>query len=126
MLPRFRYPDFNVTIEFVESNYLVKKTKTDCDSDATVKLATSPCIDINAVDPTWATRAAEFNILMFATGGWWEHDIQMRQASSTDDFSFKKSQNVLRTALMTVMNYLGRAEFREKKLYWRCSEVCDC
>jgi hypothetical protein len=119
----FRYPDFNVTIEFINSNYLVKQTKSDCDSDTTVKLATVPCLDIQTVDPTWATRAGEFDILMLATGGWWEHDLQMRQASSGDDSSFIKSQNAIRTALMTVMDYLGRPEFHGKRLYWRCAEV---
>lgn len=119
----FRYPDFNVTIEFINSNYLVKQTKSDCDSDTTVKQATVPCLDIQTVDPTWATRAGEFDILMLATGGWWEHDLQMRQASSGDDSSFIKSQNAIRTALMTVMDYLGRPEFHGKRLYWRCAEV---
>ena len=115
-----------MTIEFIESNYLVKQTETDCDSDATKKLANSPCIDIHAVDPTWAIRVGEFDIIMFATGGWWEHDLRMRQASSNDDLSFTNSQNVLRAALMTTMDYLGRPEFDRKKLYWRCAEVYHC
>ncbi len=101
----------------------MKQTKTDCDSDTTVKLATVPCLDIQTVDPAWATRAREFDILMFATGGWWEHDLQLRQASSGNDNSFVKTKNVIRTALMTVMNYLGRSEFQGKLLYWRCAEV---
>ena len=102
---------------------MVKETKINCDSDATVKLASTSCLDVHTVDPVWATRAAEFDIFMFATGGWWVHDLQMRQARSGDDISFTKSQNVIRTALMTTMSYLGKPEFQEKKLYWRCAEV---
>lgn len=82
-----------------------------------------PCLDIHTVDPAWSTRVDEFDILMFATGGWWEHDLLMRQASSGDDMSYTKSQNVMRTALMTAMTYLGKPEFKQKKLYWRCAEV---
>ena len=119
----FRYPDFNVTIEFIKSNYLVKQTKIDCDSDTTVKLANVPCLDIKSVDTAWANRVGEFDILMFATGGWWEHDLQMRQASLGDDISYTKSQNVIRSSLSTVMDYLGRPEFHGKQLYWRCAEV---
>jgi hypothetical protein len=113
-----------VTIEFIKSNYLVKQTKSDCDSDTTVALANVPCLDIKSVDTAWASRVGEFDILMFATGGWWEHDLQMRQASPGDDISFRKSHNVIRSSLMTVMDYLGRPEFRGKHLYWRCAEVC--
>ncbi|XP_028401916.1 protein trichome birefringence-like 6 isoform X2 [Dendronephthya gigantea] len=120
---RYRYPEFNVIIEFIKSNYLVRQARQDCDSDTTVKLAKAPCLDIMTVDPTWATRASEFDILMFATGGWWEHDLQMRQASSGEDSTYTKSQYIFHTALNTVMNHLARAEFQGKQLFWRCSEV---
>ena len=110
-------------MEFIKSNYLIKETKKHCDSDPTVELAKVPCLDINTVDPAWATRSSEFDILMLATGGWWEHDLQMRQASSGDDGTFQKSQKVIRTALRTAMHYLERPEFQSKQIYWRCAEV---
>ena len=122
----FRYPDFNVVIEFIKSNYLVKQTKTTCDSHATKKLAATPCLDINNVDPTWANRVKDFDIFVFATGGWWEHDLQMRQASSgqtNHENTYLKAHNIIRSAFKTVIDHLGKPQFNGKKLYWRCSEV---
>ena len=104
------------------SNYLVKQTYQRCDSDATTNLARKPCLDINQVDETWAIRAKEFDIVMFATGGWWEHDLQMRQASKGDP-TYRNSRKILRKALRTVMDYLASFEFKSKQLFWRCSEV---
>ena len=117
-----RYPDFKVTIEFIVSNYLVKQTRKNCDSNATLKLAKELCLDIKNVDEKWAARVNEFDIFVFATGGWWEHDLQMRQILGGDR-SYRKSRAVMRQALLTVMNYLKKPIIKKKELYWRCSEV---
>ena len=117
-----RYPDFGVTIEFIVSNYLIKQTRKNCDSNATVKVAKEPCLDIKNVDEKWAGRVSEFDIFVFATGGWWEHDLQMRQILDSDR-SYRKSRAVMTQALSTVMNYLRKPMFQKKELYWRCSEV---
>lgn len=109
-------------MEYIVSHYLVKQTKINCDSDSTVELAEEPCLDVQNVDRTWASRAKEFDILMFSTGGWWEHDLQMRQVSN-DESTYRKSRDILRQALRTVLKYLGRPKFTKKELYWRCSEV---
>ena len=81
-------------------------------------------MDIKNVDDKWATRAKFFDIFLFATGGWWEHDLQMRQAQTlVGERSFRTSRELMREAFTTVIDYLKRPEFQTKKVYWRCSEV---
>ena len=119
-----RYPDFGVTLEYVVSHWLVNETMKNCDSDPKRRLAKKACIDITNVDYKWARRAEFFDVFLFATGGWWEHDLRMRQAQTlVGKRSYRTSRNLMRQALVTVINYLNRPEFQTKKIYWRCSEV---
>ena len=119
----YRYPDFGVTIEFIKSNYLVEQTETDCDSSSTVKINDKPCLDLERVERAWLNRIKQFDIAIFATGGWWEHDLLMRQAVKGLNGSFRSSKNTFYKALRTVMDHLTRSEFEHIQLYWRCSEV---
>ncbi len=110
-------------MEYIVSHWLVDETSKNCDSDPKTRLAKRACLDVKNVAKTWAKRVKDFDIFLFATGGWWEHDMQMRQAQTHGERSYRKSRELMRQALITVMNYLGRPEFRTKELYWRCSEV---
>ena len=113
----YRYPDFGVTIEYIKSNYLVKQRKSKCDS------SDKPCLDLERVDSTWLSRIEQFDIAIFATGGWWEDDLLKRQAIKGVNASFRSSKNTFYQALRTVMDHLNRSEFEHIQLYWRCSEV---
>ncbi|XP_047945279.1 protein trichome birefringence-like 5 [Salvia hispanica] len=113
----FKFEDYNCTVEFVRSHFLVREGVR-----VNAQGSSNPTLSIDRIDKT-AARWLRADILVFNTGHWWTHGKTSRGKNyyKEGDYVYPKFDAVeaYRRAIRTWATWIKKNMSREKLVFYR-------